>query len=341
MTVVDAHNHFFPESWPDWDARFGGEPWPRLRHDGGGKATILIGAQEFRRVDERCWNMARRIEDMERDGVDLQAISATPVLFAYGRPADQALEVARFYNDWALAAAARHPGRLAALCQVPLQDIDLACRELSRCMRAGHRGVQIGNHVGPKNLDDEGLIAFLQHCAAEDAFVLVHPWDMLGGERTKKYMMAWTVAMPAETQLALATLILGGGFDRLPRSLKLCFAHGGGSFAFLLGRLDNAWHHHPAAKGASLHPPAHYCDRFAVDTAVFSDAALAMLIATLGEDRVLLGSDYPFPLGEQRVGALVRAAPSLNAAQKAKLLGGNALRLLGLAPGAARSAAAE
>ncbi len=309
--------------------------------DGGGKATIMIGAQEFRRIDERCWNMARRIEDMDRDGVDIQVISATPVLFAYGRPAEQALEVAKFYNDWALEAAARHPSRFAALCQVPLQDIDLACTEVTRAMRAGHRGVQIGNHVGPKNFDDEGLIAFLQHCAAENAFVLVHPWDMMGGERTTKYMMAWTVSMPAETQLALVSLILGGGFDRLPRSLRICFAHGGGSFAFLLGRLENAWHHHPACKGASQHPPSHYCDRFAVDTAVFSEDALALLVKTVGEDRVLLGSDYPFPLGEQQVGTLVREAASLSAAQKHKLLGGNALAHLGLRPAEAGKAAAE
>jgi aminocarboxymuconate-semialdehyde decarboxylase len=335
VSVVDLHNHFFPERWPDWDAKFGGEPWPRIRHDGVsrdgvGMATVMLGEREFRRIDERCWNVARRIEDMDRDGIDLQVISATPVLFAYGRPAAEALEAAKFYNDAALELCARSGGRLAALCQVPLQDPDRAATELSRCMQAGHLGVQIGNHVGAKDFDDAGIVAFLQHCAAEGAAVLVHPWDMLGGERTKRFMMAWTVSMPAETQLTLVAMILGGAFDRLPRSLKLCFAHGGGSFAFLLGRLENAWHHHPAVKGVSQHPPAHYCDRFYLDTAVFSPDALALLIKTVGEDRVMLGSDYPFPLGEQQVGRLVREASFLGAAQKRKLLGDNARAFLGL-----------
>jgi aminocarboxymuconate-semialdehyde decarboxylase len=342
VTVVDLHNHFFPEHWPDWDSRLGGDPWPRMRHDGGGKATVMIGEREFRRIDERCWNVAKRIEDMDRDGIDLEVISATPVLFAYARPAAQTLEVATFYNDAALDMCARSKGRLAALCQVPLQDPDMACRELSRCMKAGHRGVQIGNHVGPKDLDDDGLVTFLQHCASEGAAVLVHPWDMLGGERTRRFMMAWTVSMPAETQLTLVAMILGGAFDRLPRSLKIAFAHGGGSFAFLLGRLDNAWHQQPAVRGLSQHPPSHYCDRFYLDTAVFNPGALDMLVKTVGEDRVVLGSDYPFPLGELEIGKLVRDAAFLSAAQKQKLLGGNALSFLGLdKTGAGATRAAE
>ena len=132
--------------------------------------------------------------------------------------------------------------------------------------------MQIGNHVGPRNMDDEGIVTFLQHCADENAPVLVHPWDMLGAERTQRYMMGWTVGMPAETQLSIVSMILGGAFDRLPRNLKICFAHGGGSFAFLLGRLENAWHNRDIARGRSEHPPSHYCDRFSVDSAVIRSA---------------------------------------------------------------------
>jgi aminocarboxymuconate-semialdehyde decarboxylase len=290
----------------------------------------MIGEREFRRIDERCWSVERRLADMDRDGVGIQAISATPVLFAYDRPVAHALEVARFFNDWALAACAHSGGRLVALCQVPLQDLDAAREELTRCLRAGHKGVQIGSHVGAANADDESYVAFLQHCAAEGAAVLVHPWDMLGAERTRAFMSGWTVGMPAETQLSIVSLILSGAFDRLPRSLRICFSHGGGSFAFLLGRLENAWQHHPACKGNSQHPPSHYCDRFSVDTAVFNEDALALLVKVVGEDRVMLGSDYPFPLGEQQVGQLVRDARTLTPPQKRKLLELNALAFLGL-----------
>jgi aminocarboxymuconate-semialdehyde decarboxylase len=212
---------------------------------------------------------------------------------------------------------------------VPLQDIDAACKEVSRCMAAGHLGVQIGNHVGDKNLDDAGIVTFLHHCANENAAVLVHPWEMFGRDRMPKYMMPWTVGMPAETQLSVVAMVLSGAFDRLPDSLRICFAHGGGSFAFLLGRLENAWHHHPVARGDSEHPPSHYLNRFYTDSAVFDQRALQFLVGTMGADRVMLGSDYPFPLGEERVGSLIRQS-NLPQHIKAKLLGGNATGFLNL-----------
>jgi aminocarboxymuconate-semialdehyde decarboxylase len=196
-------------------------------------------------------------------------------------------------------------------------------------MQAGHLGVQIGNHVGNKNLDDVGIVTFLQHCADEGAAVLVHPWEMFGPERMPKYMMPWTVGMPAETQLSVVAMILSGAFDRLPGTLRICFAHGGGSFAFLLGRLENAWHHHPVARGESEHPPSYYLNRFFVDSAVFDQRALQFLVGTMGADRVMLGSDYPFPLGEERVGSLVRKS-NLSPDAKSKVLGGNAEQFLGL-----------
>ncbi|HEY0834699.1 MAG TPA: amidohydrolase family protein [Azospirillum sp.] len=329
-TVIDVHTHFFPERWPDLAERFRTPDWPWMKHLGGGKAIVMVGDREFRPVTADCWDPDVRLAAMDRDGIDVQVISATPVLFAYGRPVEHALECARLFNDAALDLCERGGGRLKALCQVPLQDVDAACAELSRCMKAGHLGVQIGNHVGLRNLDDEALVAFLQHCADECAAVLVHPWDMMARERMPKYMTPWTVGMPAETQLSIVCMILGGAFDRLPRSLRICFAHGGGSFAFLLGRLENAWHNRDVCRGQSRHPPSAYLDRIYVDSAVFDPRALEFLVSVMGEDRVVLGSDYPFPLGEQRVGGLIRGAPGLPAAVKGKLLGGNAARFLGL-----------
>jgi aminocarboxymuconate-semialdehyde decarboxylase len=267
---------------------------------------------------------------MDRDGVDLQVLSATPVLFAYDRPAEHALDCAQLFNDAALELCSRGKGRLKSLCQVPLQNIDAACKELTRSMRAGHLGVQIGNHVAGKNLDDPGIVTFLHHCADEGAAVLAHPWDMMGQARMPNYMMPWTVGMPAETQLGIVAMILGGAFDKLPANLKICFAHGGGSFAFLLGRLENAWQHHPAARGICALPPRQYLNRFSVDSAVFDPRALEFLVRTLGEERVMLGSDYPFPLGEQHVGQLIRSSLLPPSAQK-RLLGENALKFLGLA----------
>jgi aminocarboxymuconate-semialdehyde decarboxylase len=329
MPVIDIHNHFFPDSWPDLAARYGTPDWPWIKHTEPGKADITVGDRFFRHIYSACWDPDVRLQEMDRDGVDVQVMSATPVLFAYERPVEHALDCARLFNDAALELCSRGKGRLKSLCQVPLQDVDVACKELSRCMRAGHLGVQIGNHVGDKNLDDRGIVTFLQHCSDEGAAVLVHPWEMFGQERMPKYMMPWTVGMPAETQLSVVAMILSGAFDRLPSTLRICFAHGGGSFAFLLGRLENAWHHHPVARGESEHPPSYYLNRLSVDSAVFDQRALQFLVGTMGADRVMLGSDYPFPLGEERVGSLVRQS-NLARDAKSKILGGNAEQFLGL-----------
>jgi aminocarboxymuconate-semialdehyde decarboxylase len=329
MRTIDVHTHFFPESWPDLAERFGTPDWPWIRHTEQGKAEIMVGNKFFRKIYSACWDAELRLQEMDRDGVDLQIISGTPVLFAYDRPAEHAAEAAKIFNDAALELCACGDGRLKSLCQVPLQDIDVACVELSRSMKNGHLGVHIGNHVGERNLDDPGILTFLTHCANEGAAVLVHPWDMMARERMPNYMMPWTVGMPAETQLSIVALLLSGAFDKLPKNLRICFAHGGGSFAFLLGRLENAWKHHEVARGISEHSPRHYLDRFFLDSAVFDQRSLQFLVDTMGADHVVLGSDYPYPLGEERVGDLIRTS-KLPANTKSKLLGENAAAFLGL-----------
>src|SRR5579863_8831412 len=341
MNMVDIHAHFLPRDWPDLAARFGPGDWPWMKHTAAGEAMLMLGDKPFRPVTAACWDPKVRLADMDRDGVDVQIMCATPVLFGYHRPAAQALECAQIFNDAAREICAAAPRRLQSLCQVPLQDSELACRELSRAMADGHLGVHIGNHVGNRELNDEGLITFLQHCAAEGAAVFVHPWDMLAPERMSRYMLPWLVAMPAETQLTILWLILSGAFERLPRSLKLCFAHGGGSFPYLIGRVDNAWRNRDIVREDCPRLPSSYVERFSVDAAVFSGDALSFLVKTMGEDRVMLGSDYPFPLGEQQVGSLIRSHESLPARTRECLLHANATRFFGLdrAPAAAAHAA--
>jgi aminocarboxymuconate-semialdehyde decarboxylase len=327
--TIDIHTHWFPESWPDFAKRFGGEDWPTIRHTDKGEADICLGDKPFRKIDARCWDVQARLEQMDRDKVDVQLISPTPVMFGYQRPAHHALEAAKFLNDALLEFCSRAKGRFLPLCQVPLQDPAVAAKELDRCMKAGHVGVEIGNHVGLKNLDDPGILDFLAHCAQVGAAVFVHPWDMMACERMPEYMMPWTVAMPAETQLAITALIESGGFDRLPKELRLCFAHGGGSFAFLLGRLENAWKHSPIVRGKSELAPSAYLDRFFVDSAVFEPKTLNFLVSVMSADHVCLGSDFPYPLGEERAGQLIRES-HFPVEVKAKLLGGNAERWLNI-----------
>lgn len=330
MLVTDVHSHYVPQGWPPLP---GGDAMPRLRLDGPRSATIMQGDREFRRITDSAWNADVRLADMMAAGVDRQVLSPTPVFFGYQQSAADAGQIATIFNDLALEITAAAPDQLVPFCQVPLQDTDAACRELERAVAAGHRGVEIGNHVGDRDLDDAGVVAFLQHCAALDVPVFVHPWDMPTGPRLDRWMAQWLVGMPAETHLSILALILGGGFDRISPDLRICFAHGGGSFAYWLGRMDNAWHRRHDVVGTSERPPSQYLDRFSVDAVVFDQRALRLLVDTLGERNVLLGSDYPYPLGETVPGDLVRGS-DLDPTQQELILSGNAARFLGESPAA-------
>ncbi|WP_411753748.1 amidohydrolase family protein [Serratia sp. (in: enterobacteria)] len=320
---IDIHSHFFPKISQQEAARLDVERAPWLATDGR-EGQIMLNDKPFRPVYDALWDAERRLEHLDEQQIDIQIMCATPVLFAYDVAIERALPWAQLMNDRALEMASANPQRLKVLAQVPLQDSDAACREASRAKACGHIGVQIGNHVGAKDLDHESLITFLTHCAKEEIPVLVHPWDMMGGaERMKKWMLPWLVAMPAETQLAILSLILSGAFERLPRNLKLCFAHGGGSFAYLMGRVDNAWEQRDIVREDCPQKPSSYLDRFYVDSAVFDPRALQLLVDTMGADRVMLGSDAPFPLGEQQVGHLVSHS-ALPEESKRQILGTNA-----------------
>lgn len=330
---IDIHAHHFPLVTRSEAVAFSPADGPWLRIDADGEhGQIMQDDRPFRPIDRVLWDPRPRLNEMDAQGVDIQISCATPIMFGYGAPARAAADWAHRMNDHALAFASADPARLKVLAQVPLQDLDLACEEASRAKADGHVGVQIGNHLGDRDMDDDHLVDFLIHCANDDIPVLVHPWDMMGGvARMKKWMMPWLVAMPAETQLSILSLILSGAFERIPRSLKICFAHGGGAFAFLLGRVENAWKHRDIVRQNCPHPPSTYVDRFYVDSAVFDPRSLRLLTEVMTTDRVMLGSDYPFPLGEPRIGALIEGSEFLSPLARSRMLAGNASDFFGLA----------
>ena len=330
--IIDVHTHYVPRNWPDLSVG-AEEPtgWPWLRVDSEADAMIMVGSQEFRRIQSDCWSAEVRLADMDRDGITAQVVSPTPVFFGYARTPADAIRAARIFNDLALEICAPASDRLLPFCQVPLQDPDAACAEVDRCVANGHVGVEIGNHVGDRDLDDEGIVTFLQHCAHTGVPVFVHPWDMPSTPRNGRWMSQWLTGMPAETHLSILAMILGGAFDRIPDSLKICFAHGGGSFAFWLGRLDNAWRQRHDVIGTSALPPSQYVGRFYVDSVVFSDPALRLLVDVLGADRVMVGSDYPYPLGERPAGGVVRTSQLLNERERRAVLSSTAQQFLGIA----------
>jgi aminocarboxymuconate-semialdehyde decarboxylase len=329
--MIDMHAHCFPrvtraEAFAMDRVR---APWLAVE-PGGARGSIMLGDEPFRPVTASLWDPAVRVAELDAQGVQVQVVCATPVMFGYAWPAARAADWAARMNEHVLGYCAAAPTRLKALAQVPLQDLDLACREANRAMDSGCIGVQIGNHVGERDLDDEALVQFLIHCANHHIPLLVHPWDMMGGARMKKWMLPWLVAMPAETQLGMLSLILSGALERIPGSLKICFAHGGGSFAWLLGRVDNAWRQRDIVRQDCPQLPSSYARRFHVDSAVFDPGALRLLTEVMGVERVMLGSDSPFPLGEQYIGGLVREAPFLDEAARGRILRDNAAAFFGL-----------
>lgn len=329
MTVVDVHAHVFPRISRAESRILHDTDGPWLRVDGGDAGMMMSGNAEYRPVRSELWDPAVRIGRMDHLGVDIQVVSSTPLMFGYSMDPGRAAEWCELVNDRILDLCGHAPDRLVPLCQVPLQDPERACEQVSRAMAKGHAGVHIGNHVGPRGLDDGEIREFLTHCAHEGAAVLVHPWDMLARDRMPRYMLSWLVGMAAETQLTILGLILSGAFEQLPKSLRLCFAHGGGSFPYLLGRADNAWQRRDIVREDSPLPPSAYLDRFSLDSAVFDPRALRLLVEVMGPERIMLGTDYPFPLGEENPGSLVRDSP-LTAAERDLILGGNALRFFGI-----------
>ncbi len=330
--MIDMHSHFFPLISQQEAAAMDAQLAPWLAVDANGtEGQIMVGDKPFRPVYQALWDPDYRVKEMDSQGVDVQIVCATPVMFGYTWEAAKAAEWAGRMNDKAVDFCAAHPTRFKALAQVPLQDLKLSCAEASRAVKAGCVGVQIGNHVGDKDMDHPDMVDFLTYCAENDIAVLVHPWDMMGGSnRMKQWMLPWLVAMAAETQLSMMSLILSGAFERIPESLKICFAHGGGSFAYLLGRADNAWKHRDIVRKDCPKPPSEYARRMHVDSAVFDQGALQLLVNVMSPENVMMGSDYPYPLGEQRIGSLVHEAPFLNETQRSNILANNARTFFGL-----------
>jgi len=343
---IDLHTHILPRDWPDLDAKYGYAGFVRLDHYKSCCARMMKGDRVFREISDNAWDPARRIEECDRSGVSMQVLSTVPVMFSYwAKPAD-ALDLSRRLNDHIAEVVRAHPTRFAGLATIPMQDPELAAGELERCVQElGLRGAQIGTHVDANphsgrldtiNLDNASLQPVWSAAEQLGAAIFVHPWDMLGKERMPKYWLRWLVGMPAETSLAICSMIFGGVFERFPK-LRVAFAHGGGAFPITAGRIEHGFHARPdlCALDNKTNPRSYLAQgdtpaRFYVDSLVHDPDALRLLLRLFGAQRVALGSDYPFPLGEAHPGKLIESMQELAPKEKAQLLGATAREFLGL-----------
>jgi aminocarboxymuconate-semialdehyde decarboxylase len=304
----------------------------------------MIDDRCFREVQDNAWDPSRRLADCLDHGVHVQVLSTVPVMFSYWADPAHALDLSMLLNDDLAGVCRDHPDRFVGLGTIPMQDTDLAVRELQRCVgELGLAGVEIGSHVNDRNLDDPALLPVFEAAAETGAAVFVHPWEMLGRERMGKYWLPWLVGMPAETALAICSMIFGGVLDRVP-DLRVAFAHGGGAFAFTLGRIEHGFRSRPDLVAVNdVGNPRDYLGRIYFDSLVHDADALRYLVKTVGAQRIALGSDYPFPLGETRPGTLIESMEELSVPDRGRMLSGTALEFLGLeagvfAPGASASA---
>jgi aminocarboxymuconate-semialdehyde decarboxylase len=327
---IDLHTHILPHSWPDLKERYGYSGFVAMEHLGTGCACMTIDGKLFREVEQNCWDPLRRIEECDRLGVAVQVLSTVPVMFSYWAKPEHGHDLSRLLNDHLAGVVREHPRRFAGLGTLPMQAPDLAARELERCVKElGLRGVQIGTNVNGKNLDAPELFPVFEAAQDLGAAVFVHPWDVLGNERLSKYWLAWLVGMPAETCQAVCSVIFSGLLEKLPR-LKICFAHGGGAFPGIVGRIDHGYHARPDLCAVdNPHPPRLYLGRFYVDSLVHDADALWQLLRLMSAERVALGSDYPFPLGEAEPGKLIESL-NVPSVVRDRLLAGTALEFLGL-----------
>lgn len=296
---IDFHTHYIPEALPDWSDLFGQGRWPTLIPAGSGAALFRMGEGEARKLDPRFWSLERRLVDMDLAKIDIQVLSPIPGLACYWADARANKIIARHFNDAIARAIASHPDRFLGMATVPLQDIEASIQEL-RYVRdqLGFRAVQIGTCPAGNELDSDFLFPFLEACQQLEMAILVHPIDpIVGVARMKDYYLPNTVGNPLESTLAMARLIYGGVLERLPQ-LRVCFAHGGGAAAYVLGRIDKAYSISAEARAKISKPPSEYLKQIYVDNLTFDPSTLRLAIEKHGANRVVLGSDYPFGLGE-------------------------------------------
>ena len=237
---IDIHTHILPEAMPNWTEKFGYGEFIHLEHRNC-ESCMMKGDKVFRVVKENCFKEDVRIKEMDETEVTMQVLSTIPVLFNYwAKPAD-GLETSRFFNDHIAETVAKEPTRFIGLGTVPLQDVDLAIKEMERCIKELKMpGLEIGSNINGKNISEKELFPFYEAAEQMSCALFVHPWQMMGEDQMQKYWLPWLVGMPAETSRAICSMIFGGVFSAFPK-LRVAFAHGGGSFPFTIGRIEHGF----------------------------------------------------------------------------------------------------
>ena len=326
---IDVHTHVVPENFPPYAGRGRDVPWPSMAEAHACHRHVMISGKVYRTVSDGCWSVPRRIEDMNGMRVACQALSPMPELLSYWLPLEDARVLIRYLNDQIAAMVERAPGRFVGLGAVPLQDVDAAIDELQYIQKElRFSGVEIASHVNGTSIGDPRFEPFFAAAEEMGAAVFVHALRPAGQDRIVGPFSEQAVCFPGDIALACASMITGGVAARHPR-LRIAFSHGGGAMAMLLPRLVHAWKMTPKARELLAESPAVSARRFYYDQLVFDPAAVRLLIERFGASQILVGSDYPFAMGDPDPVASLEGV-GLDEATRFAVSAGNARRFLAL-----------
>lgn len=322
---VDLHFHHVPEFFVE-ELRHA-NPWDKSVEPAAAGEVLRVGAARIP-LGREHWDIEETLRLMDERRIDVAAISPSPLLFHFHLDAHLVAGLHRRVNDHLATLAREHPKRFAPLGTLPMQDPHLALAELEHCMDIGLKGVEIETHVAGRNLDATELRPVFRRAAQLGAVMFLHPLAVLGQDRLRQWYLSNLIGNPTDTAVAVASLIFGGVLDEAP-DLNIVCAHGGGTTACLCGRWDHGWRVRPELR-ALPRAPSEYLRRFHYDTLTHSPAMLNLLLDIVGADRLVLGSDFPYDMGNPDVVAAIESHPRLGKSERARILGENARKLLRL-----------
>lgn len=327
---IDVHAHFFPEAFiravEETGAAFGASV-DRSNPKG---PSLVVGGSRTAPLEPRYWDLDLRLRSMNRQGVATQALSLTAPM-VYWADGATGRRLAAVWNDAASAAHVAFPDRFVGCAMLPLQDPPRALAELERAATLpGMRGVYMGTNVGGRELSDPAFFPIFERVAALRLPVLLHPLRVIGAERLAPYYLGNFLGNPFDTAIAAAHLVFGGVLDRIPK-LTVCLPHAGGAVPYLHGRLRHGQGVRPETKGVAKKPFSAYLRRFTYDIISHDAGALRYLVATVGADRVMLGTDFCFDMGLDRPLAIIQdKATGLSRKDQERVVRSNAARMLRL-----------
>ena len=327
---IDVHAHVVPENFPAYIGRTLPAYWPSMAPAQPCHRHVMIAGKNYRTVSDKCWDVAKRLEDLPGMGLALQVMSPMPELLSYWMAPADAQQLLRFLNDPIAAMVNEGKGRLAGLGAVPLQDMDLAIRELEYVVKTlGFPGVEVGSNINGAPIGAPAFDPFFEACEALDAAVFVHAIRPAGMERlVGPPPLQQVLGYPGDVGLAAASVITTNLLVRRPK-LRIAFSHGGGTLASLLPRLQQGWGVFPALRDAVQQAPAEQARRLFYDTLVFDAPTLRHLVTSFGDTQLMVGTDYPFNFHDHTPVQRIETA-GFDAHTVARLVQHNAERFLGL-----------